>query len=69
MASSDRHLDTSLYHVQFDGESYYVEAPDFTRAIAAWKTYVKDLWGPDCDGTEEPESAALVHDGAVIGEP
>jgi len=57
---------TKLYHVQFDNESYYVEAPSFALAIEAWKRHVAALWGADYDGTEEPESVALVHDEPVI---
>lgn len=57
---------TELYHVQFDHMDYYVEAPSFALAIEAWKRHVAVLWGTDYDGTEEPESVALVHDEAVI---
>jgi hypothetical protein len=55
-----------LYHIQFYGESYYVEAPSVAVAVERWKAHVQADWGPDYDGTEEPESVALVHDKAVI---
>ena len=56
----------SLYHVQFDHESYYVEAPTFGGAVAAWRTHVAKLWGCTYEGTEEPESVALLHEDPVI---
>lgn len=55
-----------LYHVQFDGSSFWIEAESFAAAIEAWKAHVKVLWENDYDGTEEPESAHLVHDEPVI---
>lgn len=59
----------SLYLIQYDSEPYYVEARDFHRAIRTWTQHVKILWGTDFDGTEEPESVALVHEDAVLREP
>lgn len=56
----------NLYHVQFDGQSYWVEAGDFGTAVILWKGHVKDLWGEDYDGTEQPDSVHLVHDEPVI---
>lgn len=56
----------NLYLVQFDNQPYYVEASNFGDAIAAWKRHVAQAWGQDYDGTEEPESVALIHDEAVI---
>lgn len=55
-----------LYLVQFDAQDYYVEAPDFPAAIELWKVHVAKLWGDDYDGTEQPESVALVHDEPVV---
>ena len=60
----------NLYHVQFDGQSYYVEAPSFARAVAVWEAHVKVLWGQDYVENDvppiEPESVHLVHDEPVI---
>lgn len=56
----------NLYHVQYDGETYYVEAVCLGNAAKLWKQHVKELWGVDYEGTEEPESIALVHDSRVI---
>lgn len=56
----------NLYHIQFDGESYYVEAANLAQAVELWKTHLQKEWGDDYNGTEEPESVALVHDEAVI---
>jgi hypothetical protein len=55
-----------LYLVQYDGECYYVEATDFGDAIGLWRAHVRRAWGADFDGTEEPESVALMHEDAVI---
>lgn len=55
-----------LYHIQYDGESYYVEAGNLPSAVGLWKLHVKGLWGDDFTGDEEPESIALVHEGDVI---
>lgn len=49
----------SLYHVQFDRESYYVEAATLAGAVGIWKQHT----GQD---DEEPESVALVYAGPVI---
>jgi len=58
----------SLYHAQFDGESYYIEARNFHGAIDTWKRHVAKAWGQNFDGTEEPESVALIHEEAVLRE-
>jgi len=55
-----------LYHIQFDGESYWVEAPTFRGAIEAWKVEVRERWGDDFQDTDEPDSVHLVHDEPVI---
>lgn len=55
-----------LYMVQFDGQQYYIEAESFRKAIEAWRRHVAVLWEEDYEGTEEPESVALVHDDPVI---
>lgn len=56
----------NLYHVQFDSQSWWVEAPTFAAAIEAWHSRVRAEWGDDYDGTEQPDSVAHVHDGGVI---
>jgi len=56
----------NLYLVQYDSVSYYVEAPSFAHAIDLWERHVAAIWGSDFDGTEQPESVALVHDESVI---
>ena len=58
----------NLYHIQFDGQSWWIEARNFQGAIDAWTREVAKEWGEDFDGTEQPESVALVHDGPVIRE-
>jgi len=55
-----------LYHVQFDGASFFIEAENYADAVAIWKAHVKVLWENDYDGTEEPESVHLIHDEPVI---
>lgn len=55
-----------LYHVQFDGTSFWIEAQSFADAVGLWKAHVFGLWESDYDGTEEPESVHLVHDEPVI---
>lgn len=49
----------NLYHIQFDGEPCYVEAPSVAEAVEIWKRHTNR-------GDEEPESVALVHAGGVI---
>lgn len=56
----------NLYHMQYEHESYYVEAPSLRTAVDAWRKHVKKLWQGDWTGDEEPESIALVHEEAVI---
>lgn len=55
-----------LYLIQYDSVNYYAEAADLAKAVEAWKAHVKIAWGDDYDGTEEPESIALVHEEPVI---
>lgn len=55
-----------LYHVQFDSQSYWIEAENFGTAVALWGRHVAKDWGPEYEGTEEPDSVHLVHDGPVI---
>ncbi len=57
-----------IYHIQYDGESYFVEAESLPKAVEVWKFHVKTLWGDDWDGTEEPESIHHIHDGPVLRE-
>lgn len=56
----------SAYTVQFDGQIRVVDAPGFTEAIAAWGDAMQIEWGDDYDGTEQPESVALIDDDEVI---
>ena len=58
-----------LYEVRYDGVTWYVEAPSFGMAIAAWEHRVACLWGSDYDGDEEPDSVTLVHHEAVVRMP
>ena len=53
-----------LYLIQFDGETYYVEATSMAAALATWHAYA------DAEGEEpeDPESVACVHDRAVLRE-
>ena len=60
---------TKLYHVQYDGQSYWIEAVSFAEAVELWKRHVRVLWAQDYDGSEEPESVHLVHDEPVIRKP
>lgn len=56
----------NLYLVIYDGQHFYVEAKNFAQAIELWTEHVKEVWGDDFDGTEQPESCAHIHDEAVI---
>ena len=56
----------SLYLVQFDGETYPVEAESMVAAIGAWKAWGRNYWAGEWDDTEEPESCALVSELLVI---
>lgn len=53
-----------LYHVQYDGVCYYVEAESFARAIELWKADREADWGEPCE--DEPESVALINNDPVI---
>jgi hypothetical protein len=55
-----------LYHVQYDGCSFWIEAESFANAVSAWKAHVKVLWDQDYMDTDEPESVHLVHEEPVI---
>lgn len=55
-----------VYHIQFDGEQYVVEAMSVAMAVKAWKKHVKEEWQEDFDNTEEPESITLINDKPVI---
>jgi len=55
-----------LYNLQFDGGTYHVEAPSMKDAIDVWKLWGQQEWGADHDGTEEPESCALIDECAVL---
>ena len=56
----------NLYLVQYDGESYYVEAATLHAAIEAWQSAIEKEWDSGDFNGEEPDSIALVHASAVI---
>lgn len=56
----------NLYHLQYDDQPYYVQAETVAWAVQSWKEHVKKLWGSEYEGTEEPQSVALIHDEEVI---
>jgi hypothetical protein len=56
----------NLYHVQYDSQSFWVEAETFGQAVDLWKAHVKVLWDQDYMDTDQPESVHLVHDEPVI---
>lgn len=58
----------NLYHVQYDGQSFWVEAESFGRAVELWTVHVKVSWDTDYMDTDQPESVHLVHDEPVIRE-
>lgn len=58
--------ENKLYHVQFDHQSYWIEAVSFAKAVEAWRKHVAKLWGDDYQETDEPDSVHLVHDEPVI---
>jgi hypothetical protein len=43
-----------------------VEAPSFGEAVKVWRSHVKELWGMEYTGEEEPESVELMHEEPVI---
>lgn len=55
-----------LYQVQFERESYWVEAVSMMEAVSLWKQHVKREWGADYKADEEPDSVALIHEDCVI---
>lgn len=59
----------NLYLIHYDSQPFYVEAPDFAAAIEFWHAHVKELWGDDYEGDEQPESVALVHEEPVVRSP
>ncbi len=54
----------SLFHLVFDGESYYVEALSMVIAITAWEQRMEADTGQSFD--DDPEMVQLVHEGDVI---
>lgn len=56
----------NLYHIEFDGQNYWVEAPTYGEAIRLWKEHVAKLWGGDYQENDEPDSCHKVHDEPVI---
>ena len=67
-----RRTEMKLYHVQFDGASFFIEAEDYIEAEnyadadSIWRAHVRVLCENDYDGTEEPESVHLIHAEPVI---
>lgn len=57
----------NLYMIQYDGQEDYVEAGNMGAAVEIWERAGKA--DRDFDGTEQPESVALVHDAAVLRAP
>lgn len=55
----------SLYHIQYDGEPYYVEAPGFGEAVEVFKAHLKEI-DNEIDGRNEPDSVALLSEEPVI---
>lgn len=55
-----------LYHVQFDGQSFWIEAESFALAVVAWHWHCKQQDGDEYDPQLEPESVHLVHEEPVI---
>lgn len=62
-----------LYHLTFDGQDFYVEALSMHLAQAIWLDAMRETWGTEWTGEEEPDQIALVHDEPVLrgssGEP
>lgn len=50
----------NLYRIVFDGTPYFVEAKNFGEAIGLWHCHVREEWGKDYEGTEEPEEVQLI---------
>jgi len=55
-----------LYHVQYDGQSFWIEAESFAKAVEKWHVHCREQDGQDYDDSLEPESVHLVHDEPVI---
>ena len=54
-----------LYCVSFDDQNDYVEAANFTEAIAKWDKHIRE--DPDmADFDDEPDSCALISEEPVI---
>lgn len=54
-----------LYHIQFDGQSWWVEADSIGSASEKWLAHVRSE--PDnADFSDEPDSVHRVHDEPVI---
>lgn len=56
----------NLYRILYDVSPKYVQAEDFAAAVQAWKEHVKELWGDEYEGNEQPESVELIHNEPVI---
>lgn len=56
----------NLYQVQFDSETWFVEAESFAAAIELWKERAAIEWGDNYSQEDEPESVALVHDDGCV---
>lgn len=59
-------MDINLYMVQFDGQQWYVESSDFGGACKKWLNAMRDVWGDDWEGNEQPQQVVLIDDKPVI---
>lgn len=55
-----------LYRILFDAQPEFVEAADLGNAVRIWRQKKSVDWDDEYDGTEEPESIELLHDGPVL---
>lgn len=56
-----------VYGVTFDGQTRVVLAPTFGDAVALWLEAMREPWGDEWTGDEEPEQIVLISDEPAIG--
>lgn len=56
----------SVYRITYDDQARIVEAADFGDAVKKWLEGMKEPWGDDWIGTEQPESVLLISEEPVI---
>ena len=56
---------TNVYRIAYDGMTWIVLAPDFSRAIEAWRVEVALRWGSEWRATDQPESVERL-DGCLV---